>query len=325
MNHRRKLVVAFGAGLLAAPLASFAQPQTPKPARIGLLGGASASLHALGIETLRAGLRDLGYVEGKNLVFEPRWAEQKSERLPDLAAGLVGLKVDVIVAFATPAVQAAKQATNRIPIVMLPAGDPVGSGFVASLARPGGNITGLSSATAELAAKHLEIIREMSPSARRVAVLANAADPFTELFLGQIQLAGRTLGITIQTFMVRGEEEFDAAFKEMVRVRVDAVIVQPTLPRKRAADLALKLRLRAVSPNSYFPDEGGLLSYTGHFAEQYHKASLYVGKILKGANPADLPVEQPTKFELVVNMRTARALGIKIPQSILLRTDRVIE
>jgi putative ABC transport system substrate-binding protein len=257
--------------------------------------------------------------------MESRWAEGNNDRLPELAAELVRLKVDIIVATQTPAVQAAKRATNTIPIVMAPAGDPVGTGIIASLARPGGNVTGLSAAISELAAKNLEFIREISPSVRRVAVLANKADPFTKPFLEHIELAGRSLGIKLQTMMISGEEEFDAAFTEMVRMRVDAVIVQGSLPRKRAVDLALKHRLLAVAAAPGFAEAGGLMSYVGVFTDLYREAAVYVDKILKGAKPSDLPVQQPTRFELVINLKTAKQIGLKIPPNVLARADKVIE
>jgi putative ABC transport system substrate-binding protein len=325
MNIRRKLLVALGAGAFAAPLRSFAQRQAAKVARIGYLGLSSTSSYAGGVEALRSSLSDLGYVEGKNLVIESRWADGKNDRLLELAGELVRLKVDIIVATQTPAVQAAKQATNSIPIIMAPAGDPVGTGFIASLARPGGNITGMSAAISELAAKNLELLREILPSVRRVAVLANRADPFTKPFLEHIERTGRSLGIELRTMMIRGQHEFDAAFMEMVRMQVDAVIVQGSLPRKRAVDLALKHRLPAVAAAPGFAEAGGLMSYVGVFTDLYREAAVYVDKILKGAKPGDLPVEQPTKFEMVVNMKTAKALGIKIPNSILVQATKVIE
>jgi putative ABC transport system substrate-binding protein len=325
MTARREVLVALGAGALATPLALFAQQQPAKLARIGYLGLSSTSSYAGGIEALRAGLRDLGYVENKNLVIESRWAEGKSDRLRELAAELVRVKVDIIVATQTPAIQAAKQATSTIPIVMAPAGDPVGTGLIVSLARPGGNVTGLSAAISELAAKNLELIQELLPSVTRVAVMANKADPFTKSFLEHIERAGRSLGIKLQTIMLRGEEEFDAAFTEMVRVRTDAVIVQGSLPRKRAVDLAIKHRLPAIAPAPGFAEAGGLMSYVGVFTDLYRDAAAYVDKILKGAKPSELPVQQPTKFDFAINMKTAKLLGIKIPNSILLQATKVIE
>ena len=321
MNNRRKLVIALGAGALTAPFGSFAQQQG-KVRRIGLLFIANPEPS---LSLLREGLRELGYLDGKNILFELRSAAGKPNLLPVLAAELVRLEVDIIVAFQTPAVRAAKQATNRIPIVMASAGDPVATGLVASLARPGGNITGMSSTTAELAGKTLELIREIRPAVKRVAVLANADDPFTKPFLAQIRAAAKNMSIELRSIMVRGPEEFDAAFEKWGSERVDAVIVQPSLPGKHAVELAVKRRLLLASPSRAFAEAGGLFSYTASLKERLHRVAVFVDKILKGAKPADLPVEQTTKFELVVNMKTAKALGIKIPDVVLLRVDKVIE
>ena len=273
----------------------------------------------------RQGLRDLGYVEGQNIRFEFRSAEGQADRLPELAAELVRLKVDVIVTWFTPPTRAARQATREIPIVMADAGDPVGTGLVASLARPGGNVTGIAGITAELSGKCIQLIRDILPAARRVTALANATDPFSKPFLEQVQLAGEATGTTINPIRVSGTEEFETAFAAMEKERPDAVIVQPSLPSKRAAELALKQRVPAVSVPRWFAEEGGLMSYSAIFADLYRKAALYVDKILKGAKPADLPVEQPTKFELVINLKTAKTLGITIPPSIMVRADKVIE
>jgi putative ABC transport system substrate-binding protein len=316
---RRQFISALG-GAAAWPLA--AQAQQPKLARIGVLIPANPEPFS---SEFRAGLREHGYIEGQNIAFEFRSADGKPNLLRELAAELVRLKVDIIVASQTPAVTAARQATTEIPIVMAPAGDPVGTGLISSLARPGGNITGLSSTTAELGAKTLELIREVLPSTRRVAVLANAADPFSRSFIELIEDGGRTLGIAIQTIRVRGVEEFDAAFAAMDKERADAVIVQPSLPRKPALDLALKHRLPAVGPTPLFPREGGLMSYAGNQNDTYRRAALYIDRILKGAKPADLPVEQPTKYELVINLKTAKALGLEVPAAVLARADEVIE
>jgi putative ABC transport system substrate-binding protein len=235
------------------------------------------------------------------------------------------MNVDLIVASETPAVHAAKQATTTIPIVMAPAGDPLGTGLVASLSRPGGNVTGLSAATAELAGKSLELIREVLPSARRVAALADPGNPFSKSFLEQIHLSAPSAKVEIVVVNVRAAEEFEAGFAEMVRQRAEAVIVQPTLPRKPAIDLALKHRLPSVSGNRAFADGGGLMTYAGSLADRYRNAAGYVDRILKGAKPADLPVQQPVKFELVVNQKTAKALGLTIPATLLARADDVIE
>jgi len=301
------------------PAAVWAQPA--KNPRIGVLVGPTPEPF-LGL--LKEGLRSRGYIEGKNIQIELRSSRGKSELLPALAAELVGLKVDVLVAWQTPAAQAAKQATAEIPIV-ISAGDPVGTGLVASLARPGGNITGVTGTTAVMGGKTLELIRELLPSAKRVAVLANASDPFTKPFLQQIADAGRAVAMDIRSFRVRGVEEFDAAFAEMGKGKVDAVIVQPSLPRQPAISLAAKYRLPSVSAAPAFPEAGGLLSYSANAAEIYRETAAYVDRILRGAKPADLPVQQATKFELVINLKTAKALGIAVPRALLLRADRVIE
>ena len=318
--RRREFITLLGGTAAAWPLV--ARAQQPKVPRIGvLLVGNREPFWSV----FREGLRDLGYIEGQNILIEFRSGEGKLQILPDLAAEMVALKVDIIVASETPAVQAAKQATKEIPIVMSPSGDPVGTGLIVSLARPGGNVTGLSAAAAELAGKSLELIREILPAARRVAALADPKNPFTKPFLEQIQLAARTLGVEIQSHMVRCAEEFDAAFSEMARQQADAVIVQPTLPRKGAIDLALKHRLLAVSGNRAFADAGGLMSYAASIADRYRNSAVYVDKILKGSKPSELPVQQPTRFELVINLKTAKALGLTVPPSLLARADEVIE
>lgn len=272
-----------------------------------------------------AGLRDLGYIDRQNVQIELRSAEGKIDRLPALATELVALKVDVLIASETPAVQAAKRATTTIPIVMAPAGDPVGTGLIDGLARPGGNITGLSAATAELAGKSIELIREVLPSAKRVAALADPVNSFTKPFLEQIQLGGTANGTAIQVFMVRTAPDFESAFAEMKDKQIDAAIVQPTLPRGPAIEQALKHRIPSVSGNRAFADGGGLMSYAASLADRYRNAAGYVDHILKGAKPADLPVRQPTRYELVVNMKTAKAIGVAIPPTLIARVDDVIE
>jgi len=309
---------------LGAPGMAWAQTRTQQ-ARVSTLGVLTSTNPEPTLGFLREGLRALGWVEGKSLVIEVRSAEGKPNALPGMVAELVRMKVDLIAAYLTPAVQAAKLATNAIPIVMTGAGDPVATGLVASLARPGGNITGMSGTTAELAAKNLEIVREIRPGVSVVAVLANTADPFTKPFLGQLQLAGRAMNIEIRSVMMHGPEQYEAAFAELVKAKVDTVILQPSLPRKPAIDLALKHRLLLASPSLIFPRAGGLFAYAASPKDLALKASVYVDKILKGAKPSDLPIEQPTQFELVVNMKTAKALGIAIPRSVLVRADEVIE
>jgi len=321
MKRRDFIALIAGAALAPSLWPRAARAQQTKLPRIGVLVPANPEPFW---RLLREGLREHGYGEGQNIHFEFRSADGKSDLLPGLAAELVRLKVDIIVAWQTPAVTAAKQATTEIPTVMV-AGDPVGTGLISSLARPGGNITGLSATTAELGAKTLELIRELLPSARRVAILANATDPFTKPFVGQIERGGRSLGIAIQTLQVRGTEEFAAAFTAMATERADAVIVQPSLPRKPALELALKHRLPPISPTPLFPAEGGLMSYSARQDDLYRRVAYYIDRILKGAKPADLPVEQPTKYELKINLKAAKALGVTVPSPILLRADEVIE
>ena len=279
----------------------------------------------LAIRLFREGLRDQGYVEGRNIRIEVRSAEGNIERLPELAAELVRQKVDIIVAWMTPVVLAAKRATTEIPIVMLGAGDPVGMGIVATLARPGGNITGIAGLTAELAGKNLELLLEILPSMSRIAALCNAPDPFSKPFLNQIEIACKALGIEIVSIMVTAGAELDAAFPAMTGNRLDAVVVQPSLPLKHVAELAVTHRVPAVSPFAMFPKAGGLMGYSGKAADSFRQAAAFVDKIIKGAKPGDLPVEQPTRFELVINLKTAKAIGLTIPPALLARADEVIE
>lgn len=316
---RREFIYLVGSAV-AWPVATRAQQ-----GKVPVIGGLILANPEPVWNMLRDGLRELGYIEGQSIRFEFRSADGKPGILPELAAELVRLKVDLIVAAQTPAVQAAKDATREIPIVMATAGDPVGTGLISSLARPGGNITGNSATTSELGAKTLEIIREMLPSARRVAVLANATDPFTKSFVDQIETGGRTVGLVIQTIPVSGADEFEVAFLAMIKEQADAVIVQPSLPHKRALNLALKHRLPPVSPSRLFALEGGLMAYSASQRDMYRRAAVYVDRILKGAKPAELPVEQPTVFELVINLKTAKALGLTVPPTLLARADEVIE
>jgi putative ABC transport system substrate-binding protein len=276
-------------------------------------------------QSFREALRELGYVEGTNVRFEFRSDQGEMSRLPELAAELVRLNVDVIVPWFTPAAIAAKQATREIPIVCAICGDLVGTGLVESLARPGGNVTGNSSLNAELSAKLVELIREMIPSAQRVTVLANAPDPFSKVFVKQIQLAGQATGTTIDPIMIHSSEELDAAFSSMERSRPDAVIVQPSLPTKRVAELALSYRIPAICGWREFVNNGGLMAYFAAEADIYRRTAVFVDKILKGAKPAELPVEQPTKFELVLNLNTAKVIGLTIPAAFLAHADDVIE
>jgi putative ABC transport system substrate-binding protein len=317
--RRRSFLVCLGAAM-AGPAGARAQPA--KVPTIGVLVPANPEPFR---SVFREALRGLGYVEKQSIRVEFRSAEGNPGHLDPLAAELVGLKIDVLVAWQTPAITAARQAAGAIPIVMAGSGDPVATGFVASLARPGGNITGTTGATAQVSVKTIELIREMMPLARRVAVLANSADPFTKPYLEHLQQAARTLGMELRPVPVRDAEEFDSAFAAMTRERVDAVVVQPSLPRRPAIDLAFKHRLPSLSQNVHFVAQGGLASYAADQEEMWRKGAAYVDKILKGAKPADLPVEQPTKFNLVINPKTAKAIGVDIPRTVLDRADEVIE
>ena len=328
MATRRKLLVALGAAL-AVPLASFAQQKPAKVARIGFLGAASPSGLPSWAEGFRAGLRDLGYVEGKNIVIEYRWAEGKYERLPGLAAELVQLKVDVIVATTPPDVLAARQATTTIPFVMVSVGDPVGMGLIASLARPGGNITGLSTINVDLSGKWLELLRVALPKLSRVAVLVHPGHPVHPDMLKNIQAAAKTTGVNVSPVQASTAGQIEAAFGAMKQERAGALIVLPDpfflTQARQIAELALKNHLPTMSGTGDSVEAGGLMSYGQNILERFRRAATYVDKILKGVKPGDLPVEQPTKFELLVNMKTAKALGIKFPDSILVQATRVIE
>jgi putative ABC transport system substrate-binding protein len=324
----RRAFVAGTVAFVGAPVAAEAQ-QTAKIARIGWLGDRPAAGPRL--EAFFQGLRDLGYVEGRNVVIEYRYAEGKSERYPALAAELVAHKVDVIVAANILAALAAKQATRTFPIVFVGAGDPVTSGLVTSLARPGGNVTGLSSLAPELVGKRLELLKQAIPGITRVAVLWQPGDgERTEKdMLKGAEVAARALGVLPQFVEARGPADFDRAFSDMTRARAGALTVFGSAifnnERRRLVDLAAKHRLPAVYTSRDSVDAGGLMSYGPNVPDLWRRAATYLDKILKGAKPADLPVEQPTKFELVINVKTANALGLTIPSSVLARADEVIQ
>jgi putative ABC transport system substrate-binding protein len=311
-----------GGGAIAWPLIARAQP--PKMRTIGVLVHAAPGWQRFW-KSFPEALRELGYMEGQNIRFELRSDEGQITGLSNLATELVRLKVDVIVPWFTPAAVAAKHATPEIPIVCALCGDMVGTGLVENLARPGGNVTGISSLNPELAAKALDLVREMVPSAHRVAVLTNAPDPFSKPFLTQIQRAGEAIGVAIDPIMILSTEELDAAFAAMETSRPDAVIVQPSLPTKRVAELTLSHRIPAICTFRNFALDGGLMAYFAGEAEMYRGAAVLVDKVLRGAKAAELPVEQPTKFELVINRKTARALGLQIPDKLLALADEVIE
>jgi ABC-type uncharacterized transport system substrate-binding protein len=325
--ERRAFLGTLAGGLLAAPLAAGAQ-QAGKVPRIGFLFSGDSG-PAREVDTFRQGLRDLGYIEGQNIAIEYRFAGGQVERLPELAAELVRLKLDVIVAPYTPPALAAKRATSTIPIVFAVVADAVGAGLIANFARPDRNITGLTSSSAELGGKRLELLKEVVPKASRVAVLYNPADRSNVLVLKQLQESAPTLGLTLQPLEVREPREFEGAFLAMTRERAHAMFGIPGVltfeHRKVLVDLAAKRRIPAMWGHRQFVDAGGLMSYAVNVYDQIRQTAVYVDKILKGAKPADLPVEQPTTFELVINLKTAKALGLTIPPSVLGRADQVIE
>jgi putative ABC transport system substrate-binding protein len=325
---RRAFLATLTGSLLAAPLAAEAQPPSKVP-RIGFLATNSPAEYPDLLEAFRQGLRDLGYVEGQNIAIEYRWTEGRVERFSDFAVELVGLKVDVIVATSSPLALAAKNATRTIAIVFATAADPRGSGLVASIARPGGNVTGFSLLAPEIVARQLQLLKEAVPTASRVAVLSNPANSYTALLVKETEAAARSLGVRVQPLGVRGATALDSAFSAITKERPGALFVlfDPVLlgHRMRIAEFTNKNRLPAMYPHREYVEAGGLIAYGVDLRDNFRRAATYVGKILKGAKPGDLPVEQPTKFELVINMKTAKALGLTIAPSLLQRADRVIE
>jgi putative ABC transport system substrate-binding protein len=325
---RRELGRAIVAGVLAAPLFSFAQSKE-KAWRIGMLETVSAAMNAANLDAFRQGLRDLGYLEGRNLIIEYRTAEGRAERYPDLASELVRLKVDLIVTRGTPATIAARTTTQTIPIVMAAVGDPVDSGLVASLAHPGGNVTGLSSVTTDLDAKRLTILRETVPSLALVGALLNMSSVSNQLEWKRVEAAAHSMGVRIQLLDVRKREDLGPAFDAAVTQRSDGLVVwqEGLLQANRVliAQLAAKHRLPAIYRSMEFIEAGGLMAYGPNYPDLYRRTSSYVDKVFKGVKPGDLPIEQPTKFELIINLKAARALQLEIPQSLLLRADRLIE
>ncbi len=320
-------LVALAWGLLAAPLAAEAQ-QAGRTVTIGYLGNSSPSLESNVVEAFREGLRQLGYVEGRNLIIKYEWAEGHQERFAVLAAELVRLKPDVILTAGTPGTLAAKQATQSIPIVTV-AGDLVAAGLVSSLAKPGGNVTGLSALTPELEGKRLELLKEAVPKLSRVAVLRNPANPFTTIAWKAMQAAAEALGVKLQPVEARGANDLDRALARIKAARPDGLVVIPDrfllAYRESIVQFVVKNRLPGMFPFREFAQEGGLMAYEPDFADMYRRAATYVDKILKGRKPADLPVEQPTRFALVINMKAAKALGLTIPPSVLARADQVIQ
>jgi putative ABC transport system substrate-binding protein len=316
---RREFVMLLS-GSAALPLAAAAQPG--KMARVGVLMLSNPD-PAFFLREFREGLREVGYVEGRNITLELRMGS--AGMLTSLARDLAALKVDVIVGYQTPSVVAAKEATTDIPIVMCPAADPIGTGLVASFARPGGNITGMTTATAELAGKNLELVRETLPAVRRVGVIGNALDPFHKPFLEHVTSAARALDFEIRIKLAQGADDFAVAFAEIVKSDVQALMVQPSLPREQAADMALRNRLPLFVPSAEFARVGALMAYSADIGAVYRHAATFVDKIIKGRKPADLPVELATKFLLVINLKTANALGLTLSPALLIRADQVIE
>ena len=328
MISRRVFISMMAGGLLAAPLAAEAQP-AGKVWRIGYLANGARTPDGGPPAALRQALLELGYVEGKTVTYAGRWAEAKRGRLPGLVAELVDLKVDLIVTLGGPAAEAAKEATSTIPIVIASTGDAVGIGLIASLARPGGNITGITDQATELSAKRLEFLKEAVPKASRIAVLWNADDRAMTLRYREIERAARILRVAVQPLGVREPDDFDVAFSAMTRDRPDALFLVTdaltTLNRKRILDFAAVHRIPAMYEFGFLVRDGGLMSYGADFDDIWRRAAVYVDRILKGAKPGELPVEQPTRYYLLVNVKTAKALGLTIPASLLLRADELIQ
>ena len=323
--RRRELVLLLGGAMTAARGLLAQQKAMPV---LGYLHYASPGPNAPNVAAFHQGLSETGYVEGQNLAIEYRWAEGRYDRLPALATDLVGRKVDVIVAAGPPAARAAKSATSTIPIVFASA-DPVGEGLVAGLARPGGNLTGISALSTELTPKRLELLSELASQARMIALLVNPNNPTAESIIGNVQGAARAKVMQLHILKAGAESEIDAAFATLVQLQAGALIVgaDPFFFSRRGqlVELAARHGLPAIYESREFPTAGGLISYGSSLAAAYHQTGIYAGKILKGAKPTDLPVEQPTTFELVINLNTAKALGLTVPPSILARADEVIE
>jgi len=321
----RLIGLVLALGLVFAPMA--AEPEQIR--RIGFLSTGTPSARSAAVEAFRQGLRDLGYIEGQNVAIEYRYAQDTPERQPALAAELVSLKVDVIVSVGATGTRAAKEATSTIPIVMAQDPDPVGNGFVISLARPGGNITGLSSLVVELGGKRLELLKEIVPRLSRVAVLGTSSNPANVQQLRETELAAKQIGVRLQFLDVLDPKDIETGFRAATNGHADAVVVLggPFFNARRTniAELAMKSRIPVIYSRAEFVEAGGLVSYGANLSDLYRRAATYVDKILRGAKPGDLPVEQPTKFELVINLKTAKALGLTIPQTLRQRADQVIQ
>ena len=324
--RRREFITLLGSAAATWPLGVRAQGKIP---RLGFMGNSTEALEVNLTDAFREGLRELGYEEGRNIVIEYRWAEGQYERFPALVAELIAAKVDVIVTAGTPAALAVKKATTTVPLVMVAVGDPVGTGLVPSLARPDGNLTGLSSVAPDLEGKRLELLREIVPSVSHIAVFLNSVNPFHVASMRQALAAGKTLGIKVQQYDIRKSEDLDGAFAALRKERPDALLILADRVflhnRQRIMDFTEEQRLPNVNAYKELVEAGGLISYGPSYEDMHKRAAIYVNKILKGAKPGNLPIEQPTKFTLVVNLKAAKALGISMPPTVLSRADEVIE
>lgn len=325
---RRTLLLIVGSGMLGVPRWVIAQP-ADKVWRVGYLSTVLPPPNGGPPPILRQAMRDLGYVDGKNVTYFARYSEGKRDVMDALASELVGLKPDVIIAFGFPAAESLKRATSTVPIVIGAAGDPVGTGLIATLAHPGGNLTGISDQSTELSAKRLELLTQVAPNTARVAVIWNAGDQAMTLRTREIERAAGVLRVTVQALGVREPEDFDRAFAAIVRERPDALLLVTdsltNINRKKVLEFAAQQRIPTIYERSLYVRDGGLISYGPIVDETFRRVVIYVDRILKGAKPADLPVEQPTRFEMVVNLKAAKALGLAIPQSMLMRADEVVQ
>jgi putative ABC transport system substrate-binding protein len=323
---RREFITLLGGAAVAWPLAARAQPKIP---RVGFMGNSTAALEANLVGSFRDGLRELGYEEGRNIIIEYRWADGKYERFPALVAELIAAKVDVIVTAGTPAALAVKKATTTIPLVMVAVGDPVGTDLVPSLARPGGNLTGLSSIAPDLEGKRLDLLREVVPTLSHVAMFINSINPFHVASMRQALAAAQAMGIRLQQHDIRKSEDLDDAFAAIRKDRPDALLILADRVflhnRERLMDFTKEQRLPNINAYTELVEVGGLMSYGPSYEDMHKRAAIYVDKIIKGAKPADLPIEQPSKFTFVINLKTAKALGVTVPPSLLTLADKVIE
>ena len=323
---RREFIKLLGGAVAVWPVALHAQPKIP---RVGFMGNSTAELEANLVDSFREGLREHGYQEGRNIVIEYRWADGKYERFPALVAELIAAKVNVIVTAGTPASLAVKKATTTVPLVMVAVGDPVGTGLVSSLARPGGNLTGLSSIAPDLEGKRLDLLREVVPTLSHVAVFFNSLNPFHVASMRQAHVAAQTLGIKLQQHDIRKSEDLDGAFAAIRTERPDALLILADRVflhnRQRMMDFTEEQRLPNVNAYKELVEAGGLMSYGPSYEDMHKRAAIYVDKILKGAKPADLPIEQPSKFTFIVNLKAAKTLGVTVPPSLLTLADKVIE